>query len=551
MDSLPYLELLKKCLTGLDQEGIRKYEPVTEQDMGAGKRVFWKLGRRFLPENVTVAVHRPLHVPVRQHGKDEPLHAPARTGLWRLHNLEVCARQIIRDQIPGDFLETGAWRGGGSILLRGVLYAYGVSDRSVWVIDNYSDTNKGSSDFLSIKQVEQYFRNYDLLDSQVQIHTKRLSNRQWPARLALVRIADTDPKDFEASLRITYDRLEPGGYLQIDRYYTDNFCRSLIDDFRTEKDIRTPLEKVDDFGVFWRKPGVLKRKDLPESSLGLDFKIQQHQSEKQNFFHHVWGYLLPALHQYLTGGAPHLLFYSGGPYMDSVTNDLLNILEVPYSIIRDWEIIPDEIDRIALPRWEPLVFKLAASATNMVRKGGSRDSNNTASIFEHSLPDYMTSVRQFVLEKVLPVCSPSIPPGAIILLDRADENAIYRIGGLARANNYGKGHRALKGIPEAVEALTARGIPVIHYTASRHSYTQQIVDFHHCGGVVGIRGAEFAHLIWMQPGAKVCMYQPSGMHPNNIQEPLALLMGLSYRQLEVDSYYPELRIEDFAEHFGL
>jgi O-methyltransferase len=544
MDSLPYLELLKKSLVGLDRAGLREHEPVGFHTLSKVKRFCL---RRLLPRGVKLAKIRPLHQNVREHGKDVPLYAPARMGLWRLHNLEVCARQVILDQIPGDFLETGAWRGGGSILLKGVLQTYGQSDRSVWLVDDYTTDRKPDRQLVTLQQVKQYFDNYDLLDDRVNICDGMPSANQAPKQLALVRIADTDPAKLQASLRACYGLLQAGGYLQIDRYYSDAKCREIVDDFRVEQDERTPLEKVDWSGVFWRKPRMINKKELPDHPVWLDFTIQQHASEKQNFFHHVWGYLLPALHLYLTENKPHLLFQSGGPYMDPVTTDLFKALEIPHSIIRDWEVVPDEINRKELSRWEPVVFRLA----EQMSKKSARPEVLKYSDSGYDIPEPLKTVRDFVLHKLVDVVSPSFPAGSIILLDRAAENAIYRRGGLARANAYGKGHRALMGIPEVVKELKDQGVMVVHYAPNTKSYTQQLIDFYHCGGVVGIRGAEFAHLIWMRPGAKVLMYQPAGMNPRNIQQPLAQLMGLSFRQIEVDSKYPALRSADIMEHFNL
>jgi hypothetical protein len=549
MDSLPYLELLKKSLAGLDRYTDRGCDPVDPRRLSAIQRFGWFFLRWLFPKEITLVWDRPLRMKVREHEKDEPLHAPARMGMWRLHNLEVGARQIIRDEIPGDFMETGAWRGGGSILWKGVLHAYGLADRSVWVVDQYAAGRITDKKGISVSQVEQYFTYYGLLDDRIHIRKGMPDPEQMPERLAFVRIADTGHSAFRASLYTAYDRLQAGGYIQIDQYYADPVCQAIVDDFRAEQDIQTPIEKVDWSGVFWRKPKRVSREQLPDSSVLMDFVIQQHASEKQNFFHHVWGYLLPALHYYLTKNKPHLLFQSGGPYMDPVTVDLLTTLEVPYSILRDWEVLPDDVGREELPRWEPLVFKQAASQNGSGgRKVTQRDEHSKAT---NNLPENIAMVRRYVLEKVLPNRPPSINPGTIIILDRADENMLYQRGGLARANTYGKGHRALLGIPAAVEDLADRGIPVAHYTASKYAYTQQIVDFYHCGGVVGIRGAEFAHLIWMRPGTKVLMYQPSSMRPRNIQKPLADLMGLDFQQVDVDTIYPELRGQDILKHFAI
>jgi hypothetical protein len=39
--------------------------------------------------------------------------------------------------VPGDLIETGVWRGGSTIFMRGILKAHGVTDRKVWVADSF------------------------------------------------------------------------------------------------------------------------------------------------------------------------------------------------------------------------------------------------------------------------------------------------------------------------------------------------------------------------------------------------------------------------------
>ena len=56
-------------------------------------------------------------------------------GLEQLDNLQFCIETVLRDRIPGDFLETGVWRGGASIFMRGMLAAYGDQTRSVWLAE--------------------------------------------------------------------------------------------------------------------------------------------------------------------------------------------------------------------------------------------------------------------------------------------------------------------------------------------------------------------------------------------------------------------------------
>jgi len=58
---------------------------------------------------------------IRKVGMDWPSMAHTMIGVKRLANLRMLAETAIANEIPGDFIETGVWRGGASILMRAVL----------------------------------------------------------------------------------------------------------------------------------------------------------------------------------------------------------------------------------------------------------------------------------------------------------------------------------------------------------------------------------------------------------------------------------------------
>jgi hypothetical protein len=103
-------------------------------------------------------------------------------GRKRMDNLHDCLEQILEQDIPGDVIETGVWRGGATIFMRGVLAAHGVEDRNVWVADSFEglpppslpqdngmEFTKENFPILSVglDQVKGLFDRYDLLDSRV------------------------------------------------------------------------------------------------------------------------------------------------------------------------------------------------------------------------------------------------------------------------------------------------------------------------------------------------------------------------------------------------
>jgi hypothetical protein len=63
-------------------------------------------------------------------------------GQKRLVNIEWALRFVIANNIPGDFIECGVWRGGGSIFARAVLKVFNIKNRHVWVVDSFQGLPK-------------------------------------------------------------------------------------------------------------------------------------------------------------------------------------------------------------------------------------------------------------------------------------------------------------------------------------------------------------------------------------------------------------------------
>ena len=150
-----YLDLLESCLLGLIYE-----DPA--QDPWSAK-VFDSKTRKL--------------------GRDWPLRAHSMIGKLRMRNLRASVLHVINKRIPGDLIETGAWRGGACIYMRAILKAWGVEDRIVWVADSFEglpppDPEKYPADagdqhhsfyqlVVSLEEVRDNFAKYGLLDDKV------------------------------------------------------------------------------------------------------------------------------------------------------------------------------------------------------------------------------------------------------------------------------------------------------------------------------------------------------------------------------------------------
>ncbi len=191
-------------------------------------------------------------------------------GSRRLENLQACAEHVLANDVPGDFIETGVWRGGAVILLRGVLEAYDVRDRVVWVADSFAGLPRpNETDYpadrgdqhhtyeelaVSLEQVQENFRRYDLLDDQVRFLKGWFKDTLPDApidALALLRIDGDMYESTHDAFSHLYPRLSPGGIVIVDDYHAVAACRRATHDYRNAHGITSPIHEIDGVGVFW------------------------------------------------------------------------------------------------------------------------------------------------------------------------------------------------------------------------------------------------------------------------------------------------------------
>jgi hypothetical protein len=63
-------------------------------------------------------------------------------GCKRLDNIHYCLDIIRKENIPGDLIETGVWRGGAVVFMRGYLAVYNITGRIVWAADSFEGLPK-------------------------------------------------------------------------------------------------------------------------------------------------------------------------------------------------------------------------------------------------------------------------------------------------------------------------------------------------------------------------------------------------------------------------
>jgi O-methyltransferase/8-demethyl-8-(2,3-dimethoxy-alpha-L-rhamnosyl)tetracenomycin-C 4'-O-methyltransferase len=211
---------------------------------------------------------------LRELGRDWPAQAHSMIGNARMTNLRGIAEFVLENHVPGDFIETGVWRGGACILMRAILKAYGDTGRRVWVADSFcglpapkpglagdsGDQHHTFSELIvSSKQVRSNFASYDLLDDQVQFLEGWFSETLRTAPIEQLAILRLDGDMYESTmdaLGALFDKVVPGGFVIVDDFGAVAGCRQAILEFRASRGITDVMHDIDGFGSFWRKESL-------------------------------------------------------------------------------------------------------------------------------------------------------------------------------------------------------------------------------------------------------------------------------------------------------
>jgi O-methyltransferase len=268
-----YLDLLARVLTGLVDESSDEVLGLgnTVQARERRKRFEHRVGGMFRRLGYELVRKHPFDREARLAGRDWPARADTMMGLRRLENLRECMETVLEERVPGDFLEAGVWRGGGSIFMRGVLKAHGCVDRNVWVADSFrglptpnpsvpadagSDLHAYSYLAVGEAQVRHNFERYGLLDAQVRFLPgwfKETLPQAPIERLAVLRLDGDLYESTRDALDALYPRLSPGGFCIIDDYGAIPACRKAVHHYRSRHGIRERIHDIDGIGAFWRR----------------------------------------------------------------------------------------------------------------------------------------------------------------------------------------------------------------------------------------------------------------------------------------------------------
>lgn len=208
----------------------------------------------------------------RRPGSTWPRRAHTMIGEKGLANLQFCVEDVLRRGVAGDLIETGVWRGGAAIFMRGILKAHGVTDRRVYVADSFAGLPKPDpvafpadrrsiahvyDDLrVSLDEVRENFRRYGLLDEQVRFLPGWFAETLSAApivRLAVLRLDGDMYGSTMSALNSLYPKLSVGGYVIVDDYGALAGCRQAVEDYRRDHGLVDVPVLFDWAGAWWQR----------------------------------------------------------------------------------------------------------------------------------------------------------------------------------------------------------------------------------------------------------------------------------------------------------
>jgi O-methyltransferase len=207
------------------------------------------------------------------------------TSLERMYALWSATNYIVENDMPGDFVECGVWRGGSVMLMAATLLRRGDRTRDLWLFDTFDGmtapsaedlqamTGRGAADILrehertpddpfwgiasrdavegNLRSTSYPFERFHVVEGDV---TATLPASA-PDRIALLRL-DTDwYASTRHELEQLYPRLVRGGVLIIDDYGYWRGARKATDEFLATLRPRPLLQRIDYTGRICVKPG--------------------------------------------------------------------------------------------------------------------------------------------------------------------------------------------------------------------------------------------------------------------------------------------------------
>jgi hypothetical protein len=195
-----------------------------------------------------------------------------------LRDLQWRVIQVLDEDVPGDLVECGVWRGGAAFLMADLLELRHEPDRKVWLFDSFEGLpppqeidGARAAAYAADVDNPQYHDNCRAALDEVRASAARLGlerrteivqgwfdatlpeARRRIGPIALLRLDCDWYEPVRLCLDLLYDQVSPGGTIVIDDYYTYDGCALAVHGFLASRAL--PLHLHEAQGVaYMRKP---------------------------------------------------------------------------------------------------------------------------------------------------------------------------------------------------------------------------------------------------------------------------------------------------------
>lgn len=260
------IELLKKVLMDAHRDGM-EYKPLLSRNNHWKMRILKTVDKYLRTKGFAVTRLNPIKSKKNRTRKWWPLNAETMLGMDKMDNIEYCIRNIAKNKIEGDIIECGVWRGGACIFMKALVNELSLN-KTVFVADSFEGLPKPTYKedegdihytfdelFVSLEEVQNNFKKYDLLDDSVQFLKGWFKDTLHKAPIEKLALLRADGDMYESTMDILtalYPKLTKGGYCIIDDYNVVDGCKKAVNDYRAEHSISDEIIIIDE-GCYWEK----------------------------------------------------------------------------------------------------------------------------------------------------------------------------------------------------------------------------------------------------------------------------------------------------------
>lgn len=257
-----------------------------------------------------------------------------------------------------------------------------------------------------------------------------------------------------------------------------------------------------------------------ERIFSCSLSVQKKQSfhagpgSREHYWHFLLGYLLPLVHAQERYKFKFFHALDCGPLMTPILRDTLAALGYRFQIL-----IPRAVrNPVFLEPWD-LACAASDSSTQALRDTCIRVGN----LWREGL------------------CSQKHCHGSSNLLLKRSAPHPYYLNGKAELSGYGTSRRAITNWDEVCTLLDREGVEYLLYEPGCHSLACQIRTFSQARRIVGMRGAEWANVVWAQPDLKILFFDPDP--PAELAQELFSRLQLNVSLIGLDDAHAAIRPE--------